>query len=86
MLGVCMLFFGATSAVDPGVITKENEQHHQARYPYDDVTNTQKDCDTCHVSKPARSKHCRICNGCVLNPMLNLTVCVHNCSIARSAM
>ena len=61
MLGVCLLCFGVTSAIDPGTVTKENQEFYQALYPYDDVTNTEKECNTCHVSKPARSKHCRIC-------------------------
>ena len=53
---------GITSYVDPGVVTKDNEAFHCSLYAYDDVTNTQKDCETCHISRPARSKHCRICN------------------------
>lgn len=65
VLGVCLLCFGVTSAIDPGTVTKENQEFYQALYPYDDVTNTEKECNTCHVSKPARSKHCRICKRCI---------------------
>ncbi|KAA6424267.1 MAG: putative S-acyltransferase [Trebouxia sp. A1-2] len=65
VLGMCLLLMGVTSYVDPGVVTKDNEAFHCSLYAYDDVTNTQKDCETCHISRPARSKHCRICNRCI---------------------
>ncbi|DBB03919.1 TPA: hypothetical protein ACH3X1_013001 [Trebouxia sp. C0004] len=62
---MCLLLMGITSYVDPGVVTKDSENFHCSLYAYDDVTNTQKDCETCHISRPARSKHCRICNRCI---------------------
>ena len=62
VLGICLLCFATTSLSDPGVVTKDNEAFHHALYQYDEVTSTQKDCRTCALSRPARSKHCPICN------------------------
>lgn len=64
-LGVCLLLMGVTSYVDPGTVTEDNEAFHCSLYAYDDVTNTQKECETCDIKRPARSKHCKICNRCV---------------------
>ena len=65
VIGICLLMFGMTAAVDPGLVTKQNEVYHQSLYPYDDVTNTQKDCQTCNIVRPARAKHCNVCKGYV---------------------
>lgn len=60
-VGVCLMSFAITSLTNPGVVTKDNEDFHHALYQYDEVTSTQKDCRTCNLSRPARSKHCPIC-------------------------
>ena len=60
-VGVCLMFFAITSLVDPGVVTSDNAAFHHALYQHDEVTSTQKDCRTCNLSRPARSKHCPIC-------------------------
>ena len=54
-------------------ITKENHKLEGRRYPFDSILYQEnRICTTCHVSKPARSKHCSICNACV-------SKCDHHC-------
>jgi len=63
-----LLFFFFTSLSDPGYITPENEKAYVKAYPYDDqlyVAAIRGDCSTCKGPRPARSKHCRVCNRCV---------------------
>ncbi|XP_056627235.1 palmitoyltransferase ZDHHC4 [Triplophysa dalaica] len=51
---------------DPGTLTKENHTAQLKVYQYDEKL-FQKGirCPTCDLVKPARSKHCRVCNRCV---------------------
>ena len=47
-------------------ITSGNYEEHMQRYAYDHVLfRPGRTCRTCHLPKPARSKHCSICNACV---------------------
>lgn len=47
-------------------ITKQNHKLEGRRYPYDHILYQEnRTCATCHFTKPARSKHCSICNACV---------------------
>lgn len=62
-LGV--VFFLLTSFSDPGTVNAENVSHYLSAYPYDKVIYVEKKCPTCKIPKPARSKHCGICNRCV---------------------
>jgi len=52
-------------AADPGIITKDNVQKYLDMYPYDGLIFEPRDCSTCKMPKPARSKHCSMCKGCV---------------------
>lgn len=48
------------------VITMKNHQQEMKRYPYDHVLYQPGNlCHTCLFLKPARSKHCGVCNVCV---------------------
>ncbi|KAK2078617.1 hypothetical protein QBZ16_003457 [Prototheca wickerhamii] len=59
---------------DPGVITRANVDRHSSSFARDGVLYSPRTCGTCHISKPARSKHCRICDrqvgGRVLGALL----------------
>ncbi|GAY58767.1 hypothetical protein CUMW_189430 [Citrus unshiu] len=56
---------GFHSFADPGTVKAENVSQYQSAYPYDNIIYTEKECSTCKIPKPARSKHCSICNRCV---------------------
>lgn len=50
----------------PGAITSDNHAAALRLYPYDHVLfHPGRECRTCHMIKPARSKHCSICKICV---------------------
>ena len=59
-----LFIFVLASFCDPGVITAAN-LHRFSRVPYDKVLYEPRFCRTCQVPRPARSKHCVICNKCV---------------------
>ena len=52
---------------DPGVIrTAKYAKKALKRYEFDDAMYIKGNfCRTCKIEKPARSKHCSICNVCV---------------------
>lgn len=56
--------FTAACCSDPGTITASS-LHRYSRVPYDGALYTPKMCRTCMLPRPARSKHCVICNKCV---------------------
>ncbi|KAJ8472029.1 hypothetical protein OPV22_026372 [Ensete ventricosum] len=64
-VGVGVLLFLLTSFSDPGIVTAENVSKYISAYPYDEIIYVEKECSTCKIRKPARSKHCGICNRCV---------------------
>ncbi|KAK9146811.1 hypothetical protein Sjap_006714 [Stephania japonica] len=64
-VGVGVLLFLLTSFSDPGTVKAENVSQYMFAYPYDNILYKEKECSTCKIPKPARSKHCSICDRCV---------------------
>ncbi|XP_006343518.1 probable protein S-acyltransferase 17 [Solanum tuberosum] len=64
-VGGGILLFLLTSFSDPGTVNAGNVSHYLSAYPYDNIIFSEKECPTCKIPKPARSKHCSICDRCV---------------------
>jgi len=62
---VGIILFILTSFSDPGTINSENVSRYISAYPYDGIIYFEKQCTTCNIPRPARSKHCSICDRCV---------------------
>lgn len=66
LLALKTLFFYLCIKRDPGTVTKKKVAGQLHIYPYDGrLFHPGVDCPTCQLVKPARSKHCRVCNRCV---------------------
>ncbi|KAM9837503.1 palmitoyltransferase ZDHHC4 isoform 2-T2 [Aulostomus maculatus] len=67
LLAVKSFFFYLCISRDPGTITKVKVSAGQLHvYPYErKLFHPGISCPTCQLIKPARSKHCRVCNRCV---------------------
>ncbi|KAJ9180178.1 hypothetical protein P3X46_008455 [Hevea brasiliensis] len=64
-VAVGVLLFLLTSFSDPGTVNVDNVSEYLSAYPYDNIIYAEKECSTCKIPKPARSKHCSICDRCV---------------------
>lgn len=49
---------------EPGTITQDNVDMYADNYAFDGLMYAPKLCRTCSIVKPARSKHCAICDRC----------------------
>jgi hypothetical protein len=60
------VFLYLSAFTDPGVVTPANHARAMAQYPYDfTLFHPGVKCSTCHLLKPARSKHCSVCKRCI---------------------
>ena len=63
---LCLAVWAACCLSDPGVITADNHKFMMQQYESHELLfPANNSCPTCHFVKPARSKHCRVCNHCV---------------------
>ncbi|VAH91635.1 unnamed protein product [Triticum turgidum subsp. durum] len=65
VVSIGAILFVLTSFSDPGTITSENVSQYVSAYPFDNIIYVEKECSTCKITRPARAKHCRICDRCV---------------------
>ncbi|EAA26840.1 zf-DHHC-domain-containing protein [Neurospora crassa] len=73
------IFLYLSAYTDPGVINAKTHVREMARYPYDfTLFHPGTSCETCHLLKPARSKHCSICKKCV-GRMDHHCIFINNC-------
>ncbi|KAJ3188647.1 palmitoyltransferase swf1 [Gaertneriomyces sp. JEL0708] len=65
LVGLAYAAFFTVCRSNPGVITQANIGRSCQTYQYDGIIFTPSTCRTCYFQKPARSKHCSVCNVCV---------------------
>lgn len=62
MLACYWSFYLAWSS-NPGIITKSSHKKAMRKFDYDDIMYIKgSECSTCKFAKPARSKHCAVCD------------------------
>ena len=68
LIGGTLTSYYLAIVTDPGVVTSDNHAKYMKYYQFDNVVFVPgNECRTCHLEKPARSKHCSICKACVMH-------------------
>ncbi|XP_068672035.1 palmitoyltransferase ZDHHC4-like [Montipora foliosa] len=65
LIFINLFLFFICSSREPGVITASLHSELMEEYAFDGLYYAAQECYTCKFMKPARSKHCSICNLCV---------------------
>ena len=58
LLIINLILFAVCCCTDPGIITRTNVDKRLLDFEYDGTMYSPRDCSTCNIKKPARSKHC----------------------------
>mmetsp|Transcript_11359 Transcript_11359/g.25444 ORF Transcript_11359/g.25444 Transcript_11359/m.25444 type:complete len:380 (-) Transcript_11359:194-1333(-) len=62
----CLTVWWWACRSDPGTVTMDNVDELCEIYEWDEQIFSAGDCKTCNQLKPGRSKHCSLCNFCVV--------------------
>ena len=76
VLSCCFMWFRVFFS-NPGLITKDNLAFWMSADPPGDSIYPNKQCYTCELPRPARSRHCGLCKGCIARED-------HHCALSNS--